>query len=157
MGFCGFVKPRNKIVVAGNPLVQELNIEEAGMYPGMLVMKGTNDDDIKINTDPSNNVVGWLGYEHTNPAYRPKDVDTSYNVGDKAAVLFGSNFVIVTSAIEAISKGEILEPSGNGDVRKRTAVADADGSGNAYPNLKVAIAEETKTAGKADIMVRSKI
>jgi len=42
-------KPSGRIVAVGDPLVDELKVETAtNMYPGRLVKKGTNDDDIVV-------------------------------------------------------------------------------------------------------------
>ena len=77
MANLGLRKPTNKIVAAGKPLVQELNVETAtNVYPGRLVKKGTNDNDIVV-CGAGENCIGWAGYEQvTNAGYMPTDVDT---------------------------------------------------------------------------------
>ncbi|WP_319508882.1 hypothetical protein [uncultured Methanolobus sp.] len=75
-----------------SPLEQELKIENVtNMYPGRLVKKGTNDDDMVVNT-AAGATLGWLGYEQTNPAFMPTDIDTIYALDDMAAVLYGGRF-----------------------------------------------------------------
>jgi len=154
MVYTGQVKPINKIVVAGDPLVQELKVENAtNMYPGRLVKKGTADDDIVVGTNTvGNDTVGWLGYEQTAPSMRPDTVDTIYEVNAQAAVLSGGGFIIVGRLNESqtITKGESLTSAAAGMLTTSDVTAE---------NV-VAVAEESvTTAGGAyaDIMVRSVI
>jgi len=175
MAYSGFRKPNNKIVVAGNPLVQELKVETAtNMYPGRLVKKGTNDDDIVV-CGATDKPIGFLGYEQSHAAYRPTNVDTAYSAGDRAPVLCGGNFVVVARLAngENVSKGDWLVPAANGELKAASALTvDSGGvavtstaangaiiSGEVGDNIVVAIAEESvnATAGAADIMVRSLI
>ena len=96
--YTGIQKPTNKIVasVARPPMIQELKVETAtNMYPGRLVQPGTNNDDIVVGTAAK--AMGWLGFEDTNPAYRPSTVDTIYVADDMAAMLNGGGFVPVGS------------------------------------------------------------
>lgn len=139
-------KPTNKIVVAGEPLVQILKVETAtNVYPGRLVKKGTNDDDIVVGT--SSTVVGWAGYERTIKKYRPATVDTIHTINSQIPVLHGGHFVIVGSwAGGTCSKGDLLKGIAAGQLSGGTAGTDHI----------VAIAEESMTAA-GDIMVRSLI
>jgi len=175
MAYVGLKKPTNKIVVGGEPLVQELKVETAtNMYPGRLVTKGTNDDDVVV-CGATDKPIGWLGFEHTQPAYRPADVDTIYAQNDQAAVLNGGHFFIVgrLASGENVSKGDWLVPAANGELKAASALTVDSGattvtssaangaiiSGEVGDNIVVAIAEESvdATAGAADIMVRSLI
>ena len=89
----GWRTPANKIVAGGTPLVQELKIETAtNCYPGRLVCKGTNDDDVVV-ADGLKPVCGILGYEQANPAFMPTNMTTLYNANDQAPVLSGSGFL----------------------------------------------------------------
>lgn len=143
--------PANQILVAGNPLVQILKVETAAtMYPGRLVKKGTNDDDVVVGT-AGDGFTGWLGYEQTIKKHRPATVDTIYLADAQVAVLHGGGFVIVGRLAlgASVSKGGILK-----------AVADGELSGGAAgTDHIVAVAEETvdATSAAADIMVRSLI
>ena len=149
----GHIKPINKIVAAGTPLVQELKVETATtMYPGRLVQKGTNDDDIIVaDSAVGNDLAGWLGYEQTAPAFRPSTPDTIYAQNDMAAVLNGGDFVIVAclATSQTITKGEALTSAAAGQLVTSDLTAE---------NV-VAYAEEsvTTTDAIADIMVRSVI
>ncbi|MDP2216413.1 MAG: hypothetical protein Q8J68_03890 [Methanolobus sp.] len=130
MAYSGVVKPNNKIVAGGNPLVQELKIETAAnMYPGRLVKKGTNDDDIVVNT-AGGNAVGWLGYEQTNPVFMPTDVDTIYIQNDMAAVLNGGHFYVVgrLASGQNVTKGTPLVGAANGELSAATSLVIDSGA-----------------------------
>ena len=176
MTYTGVKKPNNRIIAAGNPLVQELSIETATeMYPGRLVKRGTADSDIVVNT-AGGKAIGWLGYEQTNPVYRPDDVDSIYEKDTFAAVLNGGKFYPVASLAsgESVNKGDPLVGTANGQVKAASDLAVSSGSDTASavdgttPALEgsvlpegpiVAYAEESVDAsgGAADIIVRSVI
>jgi len=153
MAYTGHIKPINKIVAAGTPLVQELKVETAtNMYPGRLVEKGTGDDDVVVSTSTDGDaIVGWLGYEQTAPVFRPSTPDTIYEADDMAAVLNGGGFIIVARLANgsSVAKGEALTSAAAGEVVSATIGT----------NQVIAYAEETVNAsgGAADIMVRSVI
>lgn len=149
----GVVKPTNKIVAGGNPLVQELKVEIAtNMYPGRLVMKGTNDDDIVVNT-AAGAAIGWLGYEQANPVFMPADVDTNYVQNDMAPVLYGGGFLIVgrLASGQNVTKGTRLVAAANGELAAATSLPDE--------GIVVAIAHQSMDASSAaaDIVVLSLI
>jgi len=131
MANLGLRKPTNKIVAAGSPLVQELNVETAtNMYPGRLVIKGTDDNDIAV-CGAAGISVGWLGYEQCgNAAFMPTDVNTIYAEGDQAPVLYGGKFVIVgkLTTSQTIVKGDRLVAGADGTVQKAAAEGLAEGS-----------------------------
>jgi len=151
----GFVKPLNSIVVDDNsggrkPLIQGLKVEvAANMYPGRLVIKGTNDDDAVVS-GASGLITGWLGYEQADPNFQPVDVDTLYAANDTAPVLYGSGFVLVASlaATQTIVKGDRLSAGALGQVVKTVSPAVIVG---------VAMETVTTTGSAADIMVLSLI
>lgn len=151
MTYSGVVKPANKIVAGGSPLTQELKVETAtNMYPGRLVKKGTNDDDMVVNT-AGGPALGWLGYEQTNPVFMPTDVDTIYVQDDMASVLYGGGFLIVGSLASGqnVTKGARLKAAANGELAAGIVGTDEI----------VAIAEESVDASSAaaDILVLSLI
>lgn len=109
MVYSGHQMPTNKVVAGGRPLSQDLKIETvANMYPGRLVQKGTNPDDIIVGT--ALGAFGWLGFENTQPSYRPTNIDTIYVVNAKASVLNGGGFLPVgsLSAPCIVTKGQSL-------------------------------------------------
>jgi hypothetical protein len=176
MSYLGLQKPTNKIVAAGTPLVTYKKVETATtMYPGRLVIKGTNADDVVVGT-AAGAVYGWLGYEQTDPNYQPADVDTIYTAGDQAAVLFGGHFVVVAclATSQTIVAGDRLVATASGTVSKATAAIVTTGAATASavdattPHVSgsvgaegmiVGIAQEsvTTTSAVADIMVLSLI
>jgi len=153
MAYTGFTKPSNKIVGRGTPLVQELNIEVVtSMYPGRLAKKGTNDDDIVVNTLANLSVGGWVGYEQANPAFKPSTVDDIYLVTAKAPLLSGGGFTIVggLASGESVSKFAPLAGAAAGELIAWTASTNGP---------VVAYAEESVDASEAasDILVLSVI
>lgn len=150
MVYTGQIKPINKIVAAGTPLVQELKVESAtNMYPGRLVKKGTADDDVVISDSTTGAaIVGWLGYEHTAPVYRPATPDTIYEAGAQAAVINGPMVIVALLANgQNVAKGAELTAAADGELTAATIGT----------HRVVAYAEESVNAGAgaADIMVRS--
>jgi hypothetical protein len=130
MVYAGFVKPNNKIVVAGNPLVSEFVVETAtNMYPGRLVELDSNPDDIEV-CGAAGNAIGWLGYEHANPAFRPDDMTTAYAANALAPVLYGGGFVIVgrLASGQNAAKDARLVAGANGELLVATAAGLAAGS-----------------------------
>jgi len=119
MSLTGYVTPLNKISMGGEPLVQRLVVETAtNMYPGRLVIKGTDDSDIKV-ADGVSGPIGWLGYEQ--PGCEPPDNITSlYSQGAEAPVLSGAgNLVYMPSGLAAktvATKGDLLISWGAGQV-----------------------------------------
>lgn len=143
------VKPTNKIVVDSTNLhLQTKKVETAtNVYPGRLVEKGTNDDDVVV-CGGSNPAVGVAGYEQTTKNYRPATVDTIYAQNDQIAVINGPGVIAVLSLAsgEATVKGTLLKSAAAGEVAAGTA-----GTDHIY-----AIAEETVAgaAGSRDVMAR---
>lgn len=116
----GYVTPANKIVVAGHPLIQELKVESATeAYPGRVVMRGTNDDDIKV-TDGIGVAIGFLGYENTFPAFMPTNIRTAYAANDQSTVLSGAQTVIFMPSGLALgtvaTKKQLVAPWSKGQV-----------------------------------------
>lgn len=165
----GYKKPSNKILVAGNPLVQELKIETAtNMYPGRTVIKGTNDDDIVVGTAPAGKsfekIIGVLGYEQCRDPDKPADVDTIYAAGAWVPVLSGPCIVVGRLASgESVVKGDLLIPAANGELALmpdkdlNATFADTEVELElAQAKSVIAVAEETVDASAAakDIMMR---
>lgn len=175
------VQPTNAVLVGDcKPLLENLKVETATqMFPGRLVEKGTNDDDIVVNPVNNPNPVGWLGYEQTHKNDRPATVDTIYVAGDWATVLSGGNFRILgrLASGQSVNKGDQLCGAASGELTAATAMTITVATGTvavtsdkAQPDEAVAgaygaqgpivaIAEETVDASlaAADIIVRSLI
>lgn len=147
------VKPNNQIVLDSKGLhVQTKKVETAtNVYPGRLVMKGTNDDDIVVCDGTEGAAIGWAGYEQTAKKYRPATVDTIYEANDQITVINGPGILLVgrLASGQNVTKGARLMVAANGELS----------GGTVGTNEIVAIAEESvnATSGAADIIVRSLI
>lgn len=144
------VQPTNKIVLDSKNLhVQTKKVETvANVYPGRLVKRGTNDDDVVVNT-AAGSPIGFAGYLNTAKKYRPATIDTIYVVNDQIGVINGPGIILLARlAIGAnVTKGALLTDAALGDLSGGTA-----GTHHIY-----AIAEESvdASAAAADILVRS--
>lgn len=151
-GETAMVKPSNKIVLDSTGIhIQTKKVETAtNVYPGRLVKRGTNDDDIVVNT-AAGAAIGWAGYEQTSKKYRPSTVDTIYSANDQIAVINGPGIILVGSLASGqnVTKGARLMAAAAGELS----------GGTVGTNEIVAIAEESVDAsgGAADILVRSLI
>jgi hypothetical protein len=63
-------KPANKILVAGTPIVDECVTEGTNVKPGLLVVKGTSDNQVVLAGAGALNVLGVI------------DVDSRYNMAE---------------------------------------------------------------------------
>lgn len=165
----GYIKPTNKILVAGTPLVQELKIKTvATMYPGRLVQKDTTDSGIKVAVAPAgkafSKVIGILGYEQASDKYKPATVDTIYKVNDFVPVLSGGCVVVGSLASgNTVVKGDLLIPAAAGEVALmpdkdlNATFSDTEAELElAQAKSVIAVAEESVDAsgGAKDIMMR---
>lgn len=97
----------------------------ANVYPGRLLEKGTNDDDVIVAAG-TNAVVGVAGYEDTPKLYRPATRSTIYVVLDKIAVLSGpgAGVILQITSGEAAVVGSLLAADADGMVKVGTAGTD---------------------------------
>lgn len=147
------VQPSNKIVVDSTNLhLQTKKVETAtSVYPGVLLMQGTNDDDVVVCDGTEGKAAFWAGYEHTHKNYRPATIDTIYEANDQIAAINGSGIIVYGYLLsgQTVAKHD------------RLMVAEAGhlSGGVVGTNEIVAIAEESKasTAALTRILVRSLI
>jgi hypothetical protein len=88
------------------------------MYPGRLVVKGTNDDDVVVS-DGLKAPEGWLDFDATDPNYIPADITTLYAANDQAKVVSGNCFVYMPSGLATgttATKNDVLLSWTNGQV-----------------------------------------
>lgn len=126
MGYYGFVEPDNKIIAyAPNTiLIQEEKAEAATIKPGMVVMKGTNDDDVVICDGVTKSPFGIAGYEQSFlgaascTSNRPANVDSTYAKDARVPVLGGGGFVAMMTLAPGVGtvKGDLLASWGGGTV-----------------------------------------
>ena len=126
MGYYGFVEPDNKVIAyAPNTiLIQEEKAEAATIKPGMVVMKGTNDDDVVACDGVTKAPFGIAGYEQSflgaasSTSNRPANVDTAYAEDARVPVLGGGGFVAMLHLAPGVGtvKGDLLASWGGGTV-----------------------------------------
>ena len=126
MGYYGFVEPDNKVIAyAPNTiLIQEEKAEEATIKPGMVVMKGANDDDVVACDGVTKAPFGVAGYEQSflgaasSTSNRPANVDTAYAKDARVPVLGGGGFVAMMHLAPGVGtvKGDLLASWGGGTV-----------------------------------------
>ena len=123
----------------------------ANMYAGVVVMKGTNDDDIVVSDGTQGTAAGWLGYEDTTKKYRPATISTIYVVNDKATVVTGPGTKIRAFLLsgQTVTEGTHLMVAAAGHLSGATVGTHGV----------IAIAEESiaSTSALTPIMVRSMI
>lgn len=111
--------PSSKIILSGTPTKsEEAKVETAtGMVPGVLVKKGSTDDDVVVGTAVTN-ITGVLGWEETNPLQRPADFDTAYAANARAKIHRGGGFEFYgwlgTGCTADITKGDPLIADASG-------------------------------------------
>ena len=126
MGYYGFVEPDNKVIAyAPNTiLIQEEKAEAATIKPGMVVMKGTNDDDVVICDGVSKAPFGVAGFEQSflgaasSTSNRPANVKTAFATSARVPVLGGGGFVAMMTLAPGVGtvKGDLLASWGGGTV-----------------------------------------
>lgn len=99
-----FVKPTNKILVGGTPLIEELVTEGTSVKPGLFVIKGTGDHQVGLAGDGAKNVLGIVKFP--------------------ARVMKGSIVVVATLASgNNVNKGQALVCAANGKLKAAADIA----------------------------------
>ena len=164
-----FIKPTNKILIGGTPLVEELVTEGTTCKPGLFVKKGTADHQVQLAGDGAKNPLGVL------------DADPRYPIAnafpDKHPVQVMKGPIVVVATLltgNNVTKGQALICAANGKLKAAADIAVQVPSGTttvtstaAQPDLTeigsippygviVAFAEESVDASAEDkpIMVR---
>lgn len=135
------VQPENAILISGNPIYEEYEVETAAnMYPGKLVITGTNPEQVVVATDNSVAVVGVLDVMPDKNLKEMYDDSTTYAVGDQVRVIRGDCVVKLRADHAAtITVGLKVQAGPDGNVDEY-ATANAD----------VGIAEEAFSAQATD-------
>ncbi len=119
MSYLGVQPPANRIEFGGSPLKIVQKIETAtNCYPGRLVVKGTNDDDVVVS-DGIKPPAGWLGFEQADANYQPTNITTLYAADAQAPVISGDCFISMPSGLAAktvATKDDLLLSWGAGQV-----------------------------------------
>jgi len=109
---------------------QILNVESGTtMYPGGLVIQGTDDDDV-TTCGAGGLGFGWLGYEDTPKKYRPATIDTLYVTLDRADVINGPGCIVRARLANGqnVAKGERLVAAAAGELTVASAAAPPSGT-----------------------------
>ena len=155
----GYIEAVNKIVLAGDRSSYEMEAEETGMKPGMLLKVGSTVNEVKKGTEATVN-LGWLGYEDSAIMERPANIDTAYAQNARVPVINGPGMVLralLSAGQSAVVRGNKLVGTAAGELKIWVPVEDTAGAGNTEEHP-VATAEENARSNDADaIIVRSLI
>ena len=161
-----------KVVIAGNPVIEELTAEGTGVKPGRLVKKGTAATQVVIIAAATDKPSGWVGWdgEGAHPGASPATRDTAYTAAKKAPVIYGPGAILVgkLASGQNVSKDTPLIPAADGELQAASNIANSGSSGHvgatlggSFPpgGMIVALAKENKDAsgGALDIIVESLI
>ena len=164
-----FIKPTNKILVGGTPLVEELVTEGTTCKPGLFVRKGTADHQVQLAGDGAKNPLGVLDADLRYPianAFADKfDVKVMKGPIVVVATLLTGNNVTKGQALICAANGKLKAaadiavsvPSGATTVTSNAAQPDLTEIGSIPPyGVIVGFAEESVDASAEDkpIMVR---
>lgn len=100
------------------PIIQKVNLGTiANCYAGRLLTKEDTDYDRKVCSGilaPT----GWLGYEYTNPQYRPEALTTIFEVDEKGVEYKGGGFAIKGKLTKgcSVTKGDLVANWADGQV-----------------------------------------
>lgn len=141
-----FVKPTNKVLVGGNPIVEELETEGTAVKPRLLVVKGTGDHQVSPAGAGATNALGVVDRD------KEYGIDDAFPDGHPVRVLKGNIIVVlILAASQTITKGQKLMAAANGEVQAFSAAAAGDSA------KIIGYAEETISTGVGEtkpIMVR---
>ena len=131
----GFVDPENAVLVAGDPVVEELICKTVtNCTPGVLVERDTDDDHFKV-CGAAGVPLGFLDVSHK------KGIGDTYEADQAAKILKGA---IVVKAILAngqnVTKGAELETAASGRIK---ALAAAKKVGTAETSVDASAAEKS--------------
>lgn len=164
-----FIRPSNKILVAGSPLVEELVTEGTTVKPGLFLRKGTADHQVQPAGDGEKKPLGVADFD---PRYKISD---AFPDKHPVRVLKGPIVVVATLAsgnnvvkgaplvcalngrLKAAADIAVQVPSGATAVTSTAAQPDLLEIGSIPPyGVIVGFAEESVDASAADkpIMVR---
>jgi len=116
----GYADNVGAILLGGNdpPVTQKVNLGTiANCYAGRLLTREATDYDRKVCTALTA-PTGWLGYELTDPQYRPAALTTRYTLDDKAVEHKGGGFTIKAKLTKgcSVKKGEDVMNWADGEV-----------------------------------------
>jgi hypothetical protein len=164
-----------KVVIAGNPIIEELTIETGtGVKPGRLVKKGTHADDVVVLAAATDKPSGWVGWdaEGAHPGVSPATRDTAYATGKLGPVLYGPGIILVGKLAtgQNVTKDTPLIPAADGELQAAATESATITTGSSHVTaalsgsfpaggMVVALAKENCNATSAakDIIIESLI
>lgn len=163
-----------KVVISGNPVIEELTVEGSGVKPSRLVKKGTAATQVVPVAAPTDKPSGWVGWDNegAHPAASPATRDTEYAAGKKAPVWYGPGTIGVgkLAAGQNVTKDTPLIPAANGELQAAATESATETGGSSHvtttltgsfppEGMIVALAKENKdaSAGTKDIIFESLI
>ena len=162
-----------KVVIAGNPIIEELTVEGTGVKPGRLVKKGTAATQVVVVAAATDKPSGWIGWdgEGAHPGASPTTRDTAYTAAKKAPIWYGPGSIGVgkLASGQNVTKDTPLIPAADGELQAASNIAAAEQAGTrhvgatagSFPpgGMIVALAKENCDASAAarDIIVESLI
>jgi hypothetical protein len=172
-----FTTPSGRgVVIAGNPVIEELNVEvTTNVKPGRLVKKGTDADDVIAMAAVTDKPAGWVGWdaEGAHPSTSPATRDTAYAADKKAPIWYGPGTIGVAKLASGqnVTKDTPLVPASGSPYELAAAsnIAAAEQAGTrhvgatsgSFPpgGLIVALAKENcdASSGAKDIIIESLI
>ena len=162
-----------KVVISGNPVIEELTVEGSGVKPGRLVKKGTAATQVVVVAAATDKPSGWVGWdgEGAHPGAAPATRDTEYTAAKKAPIWYGPGSIGVgkLASGQNVTKDTPLIPAADGELQAASNIAAAEQAGTrhvgatagSFPpgGMIVALAKENKDAsgGALDIIIESLI
>jgi hypothetical protein len=125
-----------KVVIAGNPVIEELTAEGTGVKPGRLVKKGTAATQVVVVAAATDKPSGWVGWdgEGAHPGASPATRDTAYTAAKKAPVIYGPGAILVgkLASGQNVTKDTPLIPAADGELQAASNIAAAEQAGTRH-------------------------
>ena len=126
-----------KVVIAGNPIIEELTVEGSGVKPGRLVKKGTAATQVVVVAAATDKPSGWVGWDNegAHPGASPATKDTAYTAAKKAPIWYGPGTIGwgVLASGQNVTKDMPLIPAANGELQVASNIAAAEQANTRHP------------------------
>jgi len=162
-----------KVVIAGNPVIEDLIAEGTGVKPGRLVKKGTAATQVVVVAAATDKPSGWVGWDGEGAHQRvsPATRDTAYTAADHAPIWYGPGTIGVgkLASGQNVTKDTPLIPAADGELQAASNIAATEQADTRHPaattgsfppgGMIVALAKQNCDAsgGATDIAIESLI